>query len=497
MNRRKKPGLRTALLSAAVLAAAPLAAQSASITQIDSSRLMAFQRNRLYVRALDSGGRVLEDMDLGGVEVQESADGAHFVKAGDPRIVRAAAKYQGISFLFLIDNSGSMYRDMDGKPAKNPQATRAYGAKSAASDFLLAITSSKDSVGMASFNTRYELLEEPSRDVRRSGPAMDRISEPTGDEGYTELYGSIVMATRDLGLSSGRKALVVLSDGENYSFFKESARPSPVFGERTYEASESLDEAVKQGVTVFAVHFGTEKDDKLSEIARKSGGDVFDARNSAELANIYATIRDNIRKEALLEYKASMFPGDKRWVRLAKKGSSPRAGALDSDRYYYSGTVFGSSYEGLGPWLLLLMLLALAFPLVVSLIKFEKPSVSANLALLYAPGAGRGTKVFAVGNRTVIGSDATADITLAGNTRLEKSPVTIVKDSATGRFTLVSDEAITVNNRNVSRKTLEPGDVINFNGTIAVFDDMDLDPAKKTSTSTRTWSKDSPRKKKG
>jgi pSer/pThr/pTyr-binding forkhead associated (FHA) protein len=28
-----------------------------------------------------------------------------------------------------------------------------------------------------------------------------------------------------------------------------------------------------------------------------------------------------------------------------------------------------------------------------------------------------------------------------------------------------------VNNRRVTKKDLEPGDVINFNGTIAVFDD--------------------------
>jgi len=192
-----------------------------------------------------------------------------------------------------------------------------------------------------------------------------------------------------------------------------------------------------------------------------------------------------------------MFPGDKRWVRIAKAGIPPKKGALPSDRYYYSGTVFGDRYDGLGLWILLLIPLALLFPLVISLIKWEKPSVSANLSLLYAPGAGRGTKMFAVGNRTVIGSDKTADITIVGNTRLESSPVTIVKDPGTGRFTIVSDESLTVNNRTVSRKTLEPGDVINFNGTIAVFDDMDLDPSKKTATSSRTWSKDAPRKRKG
>ena len=84
--------------------------------------------------------------------------------------------------------------------------------------------------------------------------------------------------------------------------------------------------------------------------------------------------------------------------------------------------------------------------------------------------------MFNVGDRTVIGADATADITIAGDSKLEKSPVTIVKDKTTGLFTIMSDEAILVNNRRVTRKGLESGDVINFNGTIAVFDDAE--PAK-------------------
>jgi pSer/pThr/pTyr-binding forkhead associated (FHA) protein len=81
--------------------------------------------------------------------------------------------------------------------------------------------------------------------------------------------------------------------------------------------------------------------------------------------------------------------------------------------------------------------------------------------------------MFNVGDRTVIGADTTADITIAGNAGLEKSPVTIVKDPDTGKFTILSENAVLVNNRRVTRKGLESGDVINFNGTIAVFDDAE------------------------
>jgi Ca-activated chloride channel family protein len=350
--------------------------------------------------------------------------------------------------------------------------------KRAASEFLLSITSSKDSVGIAAFNTRYALLKAPARDLSETAKAMDRLAKPADDQGYTELYASLVLASRDLGALRGRKALVVLSDGRNFPYFEKSGKASPAFGTKAFAAEESLDEAIRQGVTIFAVNFGPDKDSRLAELALRSGGEVFDARDSAELANIYASIRGKILTEILVEYKASMFSGDKRWVKLAYGPKGP--GGEETARYYYSGTVFGRSFAGLSLWFLILVPLALLGLYGISLLRFEKPSVSANLSLLYAPGIGKGTKMFAVGERTVIGSDETADITITGNSRLQASPVTIVKDPTTGRFTIQSGESLTVNNRSVAKKTLEPGDVINFNGTIAVFDDADMTTLRKT-----------------
>ncbi len=82
-----------------------------------------------------------------------------------------------------------------------------------------------------------------------------------------------------------------------------------------------------------------------------------------------------------------------------------------------------------------------------------------------------------MGDQTVIGGDKNADVTIVGNDQLVKSPVTITKDTITGHFTLLSSTNVTVNNKSVTTKVLEPGDVINFNGTIVVFDDQDGEKA--------------------
>jgi len=470
-----------ASLCLAFLAAAAWA-QAAFITQIDSSSLLSTQRNRLYARLLDSRGNAVESPDPASISVFESADGAAFEPVSGVTVKAGSNKSQGIAFLFLVDNSGSMYDRLSGETAVDAADTRSYAAKRAAETFLLSITGSQDTVGLASFNTRYRLLTEPARDRRKVAAALDGISKPAREEGYTELYASIIEASGDMRELRGRKALVVLSDGVNYPYSKYEKAQHPEYGNRIFAWDEPLDQALRDGVTVFAVNFGKDKDSRLADIAVKSGGEVFDARSEEELSSVYRTIREKILAEALIEYRASMIPGDKRYVKLAYEDAGKKPSSI---RYYYTGTVFGQSGGRAPLWIYLALPLALLAWFILSIIKFEKPSLSANLSLLYAPGAGMGTKMFAVGDRTVIGADRTADITIAGNMTLAKSPVTIVKDPTTRKFTIMSDEAIMVNNRRVTKKSLEPGDVINFNGTIAVFDDDESAGAAKRGSRTR------------
>jgi Ca-activated chloride channel homolog len=464
---RKKGTVSACLVLSLCLSA--LSAQTAFITQVDSGGLLATQRNRLYARFLDKEGRPVESPEPAAISVYESADGSSFQRATDLRLLPGSNKAQGISFLFLMDNSGSMYDTTTGQATSETKDTRYYAARKAAENFLLSITGSEDTVGLASFNTRYKLLVPPAKDRQGVARGLDAITKPSLLEAYTELYASLKAASGDLREVKGRKALVVLSDGVNYPYLSYAKAPSPEYGTRVFTGEEALDEALRDGVTIFAVNFGPEKDSKLAGIALQSGGEVFDARNEAELTAIYRTIRDKILTEVLIEYRAKMLSGDKRFVKLEYKAGEASSASL---RYYYTGTVFGKPYTSAPPWIFLAIPLALLGWLGLSLLKLEKPSLSANLSLLYAPGVGLGTKMFKVGERTVIGADATADITIAGDARLEKSPVTIVKDKATGMFTILSDEAIMINNRKVTRKGLEPGDVINFNGTIAVFDDV-------------------------
>ena len=459
-----------------LMAATSLSAQTVLLTQIDSGQLLGGQKNRVWAHLLDSKGNPVQQPDAGQVKVSESADGQNFVPVGNVHLTVDSNKTQGIAFLFLMDNSGSMYDTLEGKKTDDPSKTRYYAANKAASDFLLSVSGPADTVGLAVFNTRYQLLVAPVADRQSVAGALDKIARPARDDSYTELYASIRQASSDQRTVKGRKALVVLSDGANYSYVQYKKEPNPQFGQTVYQPSDALEQAVRDGWTVFAVNFGPDpKDQALADIAKQSGGEVFDAGNQAELTAIYRTIRDKILTEVLVEYSASMLPGDKRWVKVDYTAEGNTAA---STRFYYVGTVFGQAQAGLPWWVFLLLPLALLAWLVLSLLKFDKPSLSANLSLLYAPGVGKGTRIFPMGNQTIIGGDKTADVTIAGNQQLMKSPVTITKDTITGHFTLLSSTNVTVNNKSVTTKVLEPGDVINFNGTIVVFDDQEAEAPK-------------------
>jgi len=217
------------------------------------------------------------------------------------------------------------------------------------------------------------------------------------------------------------------------------------------------------------VRFGDEKDPSLDTVALGSGGKVFDASDKDELAAVYSTIRNDVLAEIAVDYTAGMDLGSRHFVKAVLRDKAGKE--YSSERYYYSGTVLGWN-EDLPPWYYLLFLLIPALLwLGLLFFKLEKASTRAGLQLMYGP-SGRKTQVFNITSaQTVVGSSEAADFTIAGNPSLKKQHATILFDKAQNAYTVVGGSNLTVNNREVTRKRLEPGDVINMAGTVVVFDD--------------------------
>ncbi len=439
--------------------------QGMAVTQIDTENLLFGQTVRLYLSApqAGAGGGKLPD-----IEVWEAGEEREYSRRPVKAVARNLNAEEGISFFFLLDNSGSMWTGLDGKAGAPAEEQRIAHAKAAARAFLAEV-SKKDKVGLAVFNTRYWKASDPTQDLQRIDRSLDEIRKPSTEDAYTELYLSLDRALAEFAEVPGRRALVVLSDGENFPYHGRTGKPNPETGTRAVNPAEAIERANREGVTVYVVRFGNEKDPSLGGVALGSGGKVFDASNREDLAGVYSTIRKDVLAEITVDYKAGMDTGGKHFVKAVLRDASGRE--FSSERHYYSGTVLGWNEELPRWYYLLFLLLPALLWLALLFFKLERETTQAGLQLMYGP-AGARTQIFNLTSpQTVVGSSEAADFTIGGNPSLKGQHATILFDKAQNVYTVVGDSNLTVNNREVTRKRLEPGDVINMAGTVVVFDD--------------------------
>lgn len=460
------------LILIAVTAPALTSAQSVTITQIDSSALLTRQRVDLYLSLTDAAGEPVDGAGAESFRVFESPDGRDFSEVPVLDFEADATASEGVSFFLLVDNSGSMYDSLEGRATENPAEQRISHARNAIRSFLSDIDNPRDQVGLASFNTFYRLQAEPSRNTGRIDALLDEISRPDREESYTELYAGIREAVDDLAVAPGRKVLIVLSDGENYPYFEHSGEAHPEYGERLFRYEEAVERAQREGVSVFAVNFGPNRDSNLDEIAVESGGRVYDASDQSELAEVYGDIRRRVLQEYRLSYRATAAPAERKYVRVEYED------APETTRFYFASTIFGTPAESFSFLILIPLLVAVVGWLLIHRLRFTNRRQDANLEVI-----GGRTEIFPLKQQqTVVGTSEKADVTVAGGAGKSGggraagsgaggSNATVAYDPQSDTFTVESDEEIRVNNQPVKRKRLEPGDVLSIGDSTIVFDD--------------------------
>lgn len=469
----KQPAKRTTvtlllLTLFAILSTVALPAQSVRLAQIDASRLLTRQAVDLYVAVTDEEGNTIEGLTGDSFEVLESTDGETFEPAPITDFEANPHAAGGITFMLLIDNSGSMYDTIEGEETEEISQQRITAAREAITDFLDSIDNPLDQVGLASFNTYYQRLLEPTSSTEEVEAALSDIEEPSQDEAFTELYRAIAMATEDLASVPGRKVLVVLSDGENYPFATYREAPHPTYEEDIVESGAALEALQREGIGAFAINFATTGDPELVDIVNESGGLLYDAESGRELAGVYEEIRRRVLDEYRITYRPSLAPGERRYVRV--RFDTGAAAPVETTRVYITSTIFGLPAENFGWPYLLPLLGAILAAAILGLIRFRNNRTEPNLEVLDARG--KSTQVFSLSSqKTVIGSSTGADLTVAGSPDMREQHATIVHDEKKGTYTVVSDTPIKVNNQKTTKRDLTPGDVVQLPGATIVFDE--------------------------
>jgi VWFA-related protein len=216
-----------------------------------------------------------------------------------------------LSLGITIDTSGSMIE-------------RLGEARRAAQAFLQRLLRPADRSFAVAFSNRPELISPRTADGGAVAQSLDRLQA----QGATALHDAVVTSLYYFRGIRGRRALVLLSDGEDTS--------------STISHKDALDYARRSGVAIYSIGLGIGRlelavRDKLSELANETGGRVFFINKAEELETIYAQIERELRSQYLLAYASDQAPatpagGDTyRRVEVAVRGG----GTARTIRGYY------------------------------------------------------------------------------------------------------------------------------------------------------------------
>jgi hypothetical protein len=178
---------------------------------------------------------------------------------------------------------------------------------------------------------------------------------------------------------------------------------------------------------------------------------------------------DQILKEYVISYRATMDPAEKKFVRIKYTNNKKQRTA---SRVYFASSVFGTPSKSINMFVFLAFIIACLLLWLISKLKFEKQHAQPTVEVINSGAGSPSTKILTLDNeQTIIGSAPESDMTIAGIPEIENQHATIIYDEKKDQYQLVGETKLIVNNQVVTTKILESGDLINLNGMTMVFDE--------------------------
>ncbi len=196
---------------------------------------------------------------------------------GEERKISAfEADHSGFSCALLLDTTGSM---------KSALPT----LKRAILEFIDDLRSI-DSVGVYGFSTQLELLQPFTLDKNEAKRAVLRARA----EGATALFDSVYRVAKDLSLVTGKKALLVFTDGDDNA--------------SVLSARSAIRQARAVGLPVFVAAQGQALEHRtlikqIQELSQATGGLAFEVKASNRAKRIFLEISNALRHGYLLAFR--------------------------------------------------------------------------------------------------------------------------------------------------------------------------------------------------
>jgi len=237
----------------------------------------------LWVTVTDRSDKLVGDLSVERFKVFE--DGA------PPTIRDFLLEDRPITMALVLDSSGSM---RDAMP----------DVHQAAASFVETLRP-QDKALVIDFDDKVFLLQELTSDQALLKEAV----KSTEALGSTALYDALHAAFRKLRGIEGRKAIVLLSDGDDTS--------------SQFAYKRILEEAKGQNVLLYGIGLGDVRKSVLKEFSETTGGRAFFVGKASELAEVYRKIAEELRRQYYLSYATTNNKWDGRFIKLEVKSKNP------------------------------------------------------------------------------------------------------------------------------------------------------------------------------
>ncbi len=223
----------------------------------------------LYATVTDAGGNMVEGLTAADFELRDNDRPQKIEKF---EMVRELPLTLGL----VLDTSGSMRGALS-------------EAKQAASGFLAGVMTPRDRCFAVGFAERPALLMPLTSDAR----AIDVSFRDLPALGATSLHDALVFALYQFRGVRGRRAMVLLSDGD------DTASLVPW--------QDALGYAERAGVSIYTIGLGIGSGslgirNKLKNLAEETGGRTFFVDKAVELTGVYEQIERELRSQYLLAF---------------------------------------------------------------------------------------------------------------------------------------------------------------------------------------------------
>lgn len=247
----------------------------------------------LPVSVTDEKGLVLTDLEQADFEILEDGKRQKITSF-------AFSDSLPLSIGLLIDHSGSM------KP-------RIESTRKAALTFFSDILRAEDKAFFGGFSWQTQIVSPFTASVSTLKSQVSTMPEP---EGATALYDAIVSGLYRFRAVQGRKALVIVSDGEDTA--------------SRVDYAEMLNYARASRVPLYfiGIDIGLGGGGRMKSLADETGGRAFFAKSAEGLPEAYEKLEAELRTQYLLRYYTEAGRKDRKYraieVRTSRKNAKTR-----------------------------------------------------------------------------------------------------------------------------------------------------------------------------